>query len=413
MSADIPSGGTNRRSTAAVQALIGSGHGLSHFYQLALPPLFPLIQQEFDVSYAALGLLLTLFAATTGGFQVVAGFLVDKLGARLLLIAGLALSGVSMGAIGFVESYWVMALLVAIAGIGNSVFHPADYVILNASVPLSKLGQAFSIHTFTGNIGFVLAPPTMILLTALFGWRVALVAVGALALAVMVFVFTFGHILQDRRPATAKASDPEPGKTGWRLLFSIPILIMFAFYVTLAMASSGLQSFLVTALVEVHGIDLGAANIVLTALLLAGAIGILCGGYVADHTTRHASAVSIVLVICGALSAAVGYLSLTAAALIGVFSVIGFLQGTTRSPRDMMLRQITPERDVGKAFAFVSTGINVGSAIAPFIFGLILDHGDPRWIFLALGVFFVMGIATLGTSRMYARPVRTADAAAD
>ncbi len=402
------------RSTAFVQTLIGSGHGLSHFYQLALPPLFPLIQQEFDVSYAALGLLLTLFAATTGGFQVVAGFLVDKMGARPLLIAGLALSGAAMGSIGFVDTYWAMAVLVTIAGIGNAVFHPADYVILNASVPRSKLGQAFSIHTFTGNVGFVLAPPTMILLTALYGWRMALICVGALAFAVMIFVISFGHVLHDRRaPKKAAANEAPGGKTGWRLLLSGPILIMFAFYMMLAMASSGLQSFLVTALVEVHSITLNIANVVLTALLAAGAVGILLGGHIADRTSRHAPIVCVLLLVCGGLSAIAGYLPLGAAALIALFSLVGFLQGTTRSPRDMMLREITPDRDVGKAFAFVTTGINLGSAIAPFIFGLILDHGEPRWIFLALGLFFVMGIATVGTSRMYAKPAPVASAAAD
>lgn len=411
MAADIPADAPVRSSTAFVQTLIGSGHGLSHFYQLALPPLFPLIQQEFDVSYAALGLLLTLFAATTGGFQVVSGFLVDRMGARPLLIGGLILSGLSMGAIGLVETYWAMAILIAIAGIGNSVFHPCDYVILNASVPRSKLGQAFSIHTFTGNIGFVLAPPTMILLTSLYGWRVALMVVGGLALIVMVFVFTCGHMLHDRRPAKkAAAEETVDGKTGWRLLLSGPILIMFAFYMMLAMASSGFQSFLVTALVEVHGISLNTANVVLTTLLFTGAIGILLGGYIADRTKRHGSIVAVVLVACGALSAIAGYLPLGAATLIALFGLVGFLQGTTRSPRDMMLREITPDRDVGKAFAFCTTGINLGSAIAPFIFGLMLDHGEPRWIFLTLGLFFVMSIATLGTSRMYAKPAPAAAA---
>ncbi len=412
MAADIPADTPARGSNAFVQTLIGSGHGLSHFYQLALPPLFPLIQQEFGVSYAALGLLLTLFAATTGGFQVVAGFLVDRIGARPLLIAGLALSGAALGSIGFVDTYWAMAVLVTIAGIGNAVFHPADYVILNASVPRAKLGQAFSIHTFTGNVGFVLAPPTMILLTTLYSWRVALMVVGLLAFIVMVFIITCGHILHDRATAKKVVTEDASRKTGWRLLLSGPILIMFAFYMMLAMASSGLQSFLVTALVEVHSITLNTANVVLTALLFTGAIGILLGGYIADRTRHHASIVAVVLVICGGLSAIAGYLPLGAAALIALFGLVGFLQGTTRSPRDMMLRELISGRDVGKVFAFCTTGINLGSAIAPFVFGLILDHGEPRWIFLALGLFFVMSIATIGTSRMYAKPA-PAGAAAD
>lgn len=411
MAADIPVDTQPRGSNASVQTLIGSGHGLSHFYQLALPPLFPLIQQEFNVSYAALGLLLTLFAATTGGFQVLAGFLVDRMGARPLLIAGLALSGAAMGSIGFVDTYWAMAVLVTIAGIGNAVFHPADYVILNASVPRAKLGQAFSIHTFTGNVGFVLAPPTMILLTTLYSWRVALMVVGLLAFVVMIFIITCGHILHDRAPAKKATTEVTGGKTGWRLLLSGPILIMFAFYMMLAMASSGLQSFLATALVEVHAISLNTANVILTTLLFTGAIGILLGGYIADRTKHHASIVAVVLVVCGALSAVAGYLPVGAAGLMALFGLVGFLQGTTRSPRDMMLREMISGRDVGKAFAFCTTGINLGGAIAPFIFGLILDHGEPRWIFLGVGLFFVMSIATIGTSRMYVKPAPVGAAA--
>jgi MFS family permease len=412
MAADIPADAPVRGSTAFVQTLIGSGHGLSHFYQLALPPLFPLLQQEFGVSYTALGLLLTLFNATTGGFQVVAGFLVDRIGARSVLVAGLALSGLGMGAIGLIDTYWAMAALVILAGIGNAVFHPADYVILNASVPLSKLGQAFSIHTFTGNVGFFLAPLTVIKLTEHFGWRAAMVVIGALAFAVMAFILLFGHVLQDGAPAKKQRAEETGGKTGWALLLSLPILLMFAFYLTLAMASSGMQSFLVVAFNKAHGIDLGTASDILSAFLAAGAVGILCGGYLADRTARHAPIVAAILMACGGLSVLAGYLPPAAAALSAIFVVVGFLQGVTRSPRDMMLRQITPGRDVGKVFAFCTTGINLGTAIAPLAFGLILDHGDPRWIFLGLGLFFVLGIATLGTARMYAGPPRVARAAA-
>jgi MFS family permease len=397
-----------------VQTLIGSGHGLSHFYQLALPPLFPLIQAELGVSYAALGLLLTLFSAATGGFQIVAGFLVDRFGARLLLVGGLALSAAGIGSIGLVDTYWAMAVLVFAAGIGNAVFHPADYVILNASVPVARLGRAFSIHTFTGNVGFAAAPATMILLTSLFGWRAALMIAASFAIVVMAFVLAFGHVLQERIDRKAKPAAAAPsGKTGWRLLLSLPITAMFGFFIASALASSGMQSFLVTALVATHGIELSAANFVLTALLVAGAAGVLAGGQIADRTSRHGPAVSAALLASAALAIFAGYVPLSAAAALVVFVAIGLLTGATRSSRDMMVRRITPERDVGKVFAYVSSGLNVGAAIAPFAFGLILDHADPAWIFVALAGFFLLGIATLGTSRMYARPAPMAGAAAD
>jgi MFS family permease len=172
------------RRNVQVLALIGSGHAVSHFYLLALPPLFPLLRTELDVSYAALGLLATVFNVATGFTQVPAGFLVDRFGARRLLLLGLAVMGSAMTALAFAPSYALMLVLIAAAGVGNSVFHPADYAVLSASVDRAWLGRAFSIHTFTGNIGFMLAPGGMIALTALFGWRGAIATAGLLAFVV-------------------------------------------------------------------------------------------------------------------------------------------------------------------------------------------------------------------------------------
>ncbi len=398
---------------ALVQTLIGSGHGLSHFYSLTLPPLFPLMQAELGTSYAALGLLLTLLSITTGIGQVAAGFLVDRFGARALLLSGLAIMGVAMGAIGLVHSYWAMAALIVVSGIGNCVFHPCDYVILNASVHPSRLGQAFSIHTFTGNVGFAVAPPAMILFASLFGWRGALVAAGSLSLIVLVFVLLFGHVLQERQGTKKKAAaEPAPAdrKTGWRLLASLPFLVMFAFYITTAMASSGMQSFLVSALVSFHGMSLDGANVVLTGLLVTGAAGILLGGYIADRTTRHGPIITAAFIASAALAIFAGLLRLPFVVLLTAFAVIGLLQGITRPSRDIITRQITPDRDVGKVFAFVSSGINVGGAIAPAAFGLLIDHGDSQLVFFGLGLFFLLGTATIGTSRMYLAAQREAAA---
>ena len=203
------------RRNVQVLALIGSGHAVSHFYMLALPPLFPLLREELDVSYAALGLLVTMFNVSTGAAQIPAGFLVDRFGARRLLLLGLAIMGRAMTALGFAPSYWLMLVLVAVAGIGNSVFHPADYAVLCASVDRAWLGRAFSIHTFTGNLGFMLAPAGMIALTALLGWRGALIAAGALAFVVLGAMLACGGVLRDEAPGAPEgepASAPPAGR---------------------------------------------------------------------------------------------------------------------------------------------------------------------------------------------------------
>lgn len=391
-------GGAN----APVQAIIGTGHGISHFYMLALPPLFPLMHAELGVSYAELGLLVTLLNVATGSLQVVAGIVADRFGAKYLLIGGMALMGAAIAAIGAVETYWAMAFLMVLAGVGNSVFHPANYVILNASVDPSRLGRAFSIHTFTGNLGFAAAPPVILAFAATFGWRGALIAAGALSFAAIAVVFAFGDRLR-HDAGLARASAASPGSRApnrhWRSLSSTAILAMFGFYVAIGMASAGMQAFLVTALVAFHGLDLGSSNSVLTGMLIATALGVLVGGSLADRTSRHGRIVGLSLVVSAVLAGLAWLAPMPAALLFVMFVAIGALQGGIRPSRDLLVRSIAPKAAIGTVFAFVSTGLNVGNAIAPVIFGVLLDQGEAQSIFAALAMFYLLGAATIATSR--------------
>ena len=400
----------NNGANAPVQTIIGAGHGLSHFYMLALPPLFPLMQAELGVSYAALGLLVTLLNIATGSLQIVAGAVADRYGAKHLLIGGLALMGVSIAAIGVVETYWAMAFLMLLAGVGNSVFHPADYVILNASVDPSRLGRAFGIHTFSGNFGFAAAPPVMLAFASAFGWRGALIAAGALSFAAIAVVLGFGDRLRDDA-ALARASAASPAKSApishWRAVSSTAILAMFAFYIAIGMASAGMQAFLVTALVAFHALDLGSANSILTGLLIATALGVLVGGYLADRSGRHGPIVGSSLVLSALLAGSAGLAPLPVALLFAMFVTVGALQGVIRPSRDLLVRSIAPKSAVGTVFAFVSTGLNVGNAIAPVIFGVLLDHGEAQSIFGALAMFYLLGVAAIAASRRRARGATT------
>ena len=394
------------RRNVQVLALIGSGHAVSHFYMLALPPLFPLLREQLDVSYAALGLLVTMFNIATGAAQIPAGFLVDRFGARRLLLLGLAIMGTAMTALGFAPTYGLMLALVAVAGIGNSVFHPADYAVLSASVDRAWLGRAFSIHTFTGNVGFVLAPAGMIALTAVLGWRGALVVAGLLAFAVLGAMLVCGGVLHDEARKADAGSRRQADPSGARgFLLSAPVLLLFGFYMLNAMFVSGVQSFSVTALNGLHGIDLGFANLILSAFLITSAAGVLIGGMLADRTERYAVVTVGAFGAVALLMLAVGVLPLPAVAILGVFILIGLLQGSVRTSRDMMVRKVTPAGATGRVFAFVMTGLNVGGAITPVLFGLLLDHGAPRLVFLLMAVFAaaVAGIVVLVEAAIAAR----------
>jgi MFS family permease len=397
-----------RQRYAAIMAMIGSGHAVSHFYLLALPPLFPLLKAEFGVSYAALGLLVTVFNIATGLIQVPAGVLVDRIGARPVLLTGLVLSGLGIGLIGLAGEYWVVLGLVVVAGIGNSVFHPADYAILSASVEPKRIGRAFALHTFTGNLGFMLAPATMILLSSLWGWRWALGLAGLAALAVVAVLLAYGDLLKDERAASDEAAGTDRGAAGsLRPLLTPGVLTMFAFFVCIAMVTAGVQSFSVTALVAFQGTGLGSANTVLTAFLVASAAGVLLGGPIADRTLRHGLVAGAAMAGSAVLFLLVGNAQLSVLALILVFGAVGLMQGSVRPSRDMMVRAVTPKGATGRVFAFVSAGLNLGSAITPVLFGLLIDLGRADWVFTLLAAMLLLAMATVGVARARHGPAPT------
>lgn len=385
------------RRSLQVLALVSSAHACSHFYMLALPPLFPLLREEFGVGYAALGLLVTLSNIATGMSQVPAGFLTDRIGARKLLYAGLAIMGGAMVAMGIAGHYWALIALVLVAGLGNAVFHPVDYAIMSASIEERFIGRAFSIHTFMGHVGFMLAPTFMLLGTALAGWRIALIAAGLLVLGVLTVIVSCGHLLREG------AAPPKKSKAGiagdLRLIASAPILLMFSFYVVTAMAMSGVQTFSVVALVALHGVELTFANLALTAFLVCGGAGILVGGVVADRITRHALVAALALGAGGAILVFAGLVPLPPLLMVALFGLAGMLQAGTRPLRDLTVRAATPPGSYGKVFAFVMTGLNVGAAITPILFGLLLDIGEPRWLFIAIGAFSIAAMLAITLAR--------------
>jgi MFS family permease len=397
--------GSGRRDVK-ILSLISVGHFMSHYFSLTLPPLFIYLREAFDVSYAELGLMMTLSYGASAVVQVPVGFLVDRFGAKPVLTLGLTLLSLGYGLVGLAPVFWVVLLLTIIAGIGNSVFHPANYVILNSSISPGRMGRAFSIHTFAGHLGTAFAPVSMILLSDLFGWRTALLAAGLFGLMVMLALLTqWNSISED---AAAKGKKKEAGtasaaaagtKDGLALLFSKPIVLFFLFFATLSMTSSGINAFAVTALVTLHGTPLAAASMALTVYLFCSATGILLGGEISDRTRRHDVVAAIVFVLTVAFSLVLAWFDLPLALLVALMAIMGLGQGITRPARDMMLRATAPKGSVGKVFGFVSAGIMVGSTLAPIPFGYLLDIGRPEWVFYLIAIFMTIALFTVLTPK--------------
>lgn len=387
-----------------VIGVIGAAHFTSHFFHLALPPLFPLLRDELAVSYTALGLVVAFFYAASGLGQTVAGFLVDRFGARPVLLAGMVVLAGSIGAAGLVTSYWLLLAVALMAGLGNSVFHPADYAILNASVRPQRLGRAYSVHGIGGSLGWAVAPPVVVGLTQALGWRGALLTVGLLGVLASLGVASQRRIFVDHRDARPGRS-VEHGLAGdLRLLLVRPILVTFAYFALIAGALIGMQAFSVPAILAAYDAPLAIATGSLTALLLGSAAGILAGGFLADRTSRHDHVAAAGMALGAGFTLVVATGAPAPVLLPVVMALAGFCVGATSPSRDMLVRAAAPAGASGKVYGFVYSGFDLGSAIVPLGLGWLLDRGEPRAVFVALAAVMLLTIATVVQVRRHGAP---------
>ena len=386
-----------RNNDARIIPLVCAAHFVSHFYILVLPPLFPFIREFYNVSYTELGLALTVFNITTGLCQTPAGFLVDRIGPRSVLISGLVLGAVCLAIVGSIPSFWLLVAMFALFGVANSVYHPADYAILSQLVSNERAGQAFSVHIFAGFLGTAVTPATMLILQQILGWQGAFLAASVMGLLVAIPFLLQPAALFEAPPKPVRPASERPAddKSGWSLLLSPPILLNLLFFVMITFSTTGIQNYSVVALGEAYGTPLGIASGALTANLLLSALGVLVGGVLAARTSRHewvAAGSFAGIAITGII---IGAYDLGIALLFVVMSLNGFVNGLMQPSRDMLVRAVTPDGQFGKVFGFVTTGFNIGGIISPLMFGYVMDSGHPRAVFFMVGALSVLAIVTL------------------
>ncbi|WP_341704986.1 MFS transporter [Ferrovibrio sp.] len=388
-----------------VMALIGVAHGCSHFFQLVLPPLFPYLKTEFAVSYTELGLVMTLFYVTSGVLQTPAGFLVDRIGARNVLIGGLAIFCTAILLYGLVPSYWMLVPVAIVAGIGNCVFHPADFSILNASVDQKRLGRAFGTHTLGGNLGWALAPVLMAGGAALFGWRAAPVIAALVGYAILATLLLNRDLLKEDAGAARRAAVKSGAKTeALGPLLSLPVVMCFLYFLLLSFALIGTQNFLPATLAALYETPLTVATTALTGFLLGASAGVMVGGWIADLGVRLETIVIGGLLGAAALMLVVANLDLPAAMLVAVVVGAGFLQGLTTPSRDLIVRGAAPKGASGRVFGFVYSGLDAGSALAPLVIGLLLDHGGASKVLWFVAAMLALTTLTAVAIRRRSQP---------
>lgn len=391
-----------------IAGLIGVAHYFSHFYQLALAPLFLIIHDDLGYSFTQLGLLTSVFFIFSALPQPVIGVIVDRVGAKAILFAGLGLEAAATLGFGLFPDYVALVVLSALAGLGNSVFHPTDFSILSASIHESRMGRAFSAHAFSGFVGYAAAPVVMVGLAQIMPWQSALILVGAVGLAYLVLLIAMSGEFRDSKSTREERPQPSSLKDDISLVLKAPIILFFVFFVLLASSQLGLTQFIPAGLEALHGLDPVSATAAVTAFLWGMPVGVILGGFAADRTTRHELLTMICLSVTTIGSVFTGFVDLGAVLSVIVLFISGVFFGAFFPSRDLLVRSVTPEGASGKVFGFVYTGLDVGAILVGVSFGLLIDAGRADLMFALAGLGFVLAIGCiLMASRVSARTAIT------
>jgi MFS family permease len=397
------------RQDAGVIGLVGLAHMISHYSQLLLAPLFPWLKAEFNASYTELGFLMTLFFVVSCAVQAGSGFLVDRHGPRPILFAGLALLGVAAFGFAASTSYWMMALFSIVAGVGNGVFHPVDYTLLNRKVSAPRLGHAYSFHGITGSLGWALAPAMLVPLAIAFSWRVALMGAGMLAFGVLVVLWLNRAklVLPATPPKSASAAAQAEGS--FEFLRIPAVWMCFGFFFFYAVVLSVIQAFAPEAARLMHGVPVALAAMCLTVYMVCSAGGMVLGGFLASDPARCERIVGIGFGLAACVALLIALAPVPALAVPALFGAMGFASGIAGPSRDLLVKRSTPENASGRVYGIVYSGLDIGQAIAPLIFGSLMDQGNFRGVWLGL---VAMQVVLIGSAFNVRRVRRTALAAA-
>lgn len=381
----LPAGATLRQDVRVV-GLVGLAHCVSHFSQLLLAPLFPWLKDAFGVSYAELGFLLTIFFVVSCTVQTLSGFWVDRYGPRPVLFGGLALLGIAALGYAAAQSYWMLAGFSVVAGIGNGVFHPVDYSLINRKVAKQRLGHAYSVHGISGSLGWALAPALLVPMTVAFSWRVALLAAAALAFTVLAVLWLGRAALHLEPVAPAGSGDASRHDDSLGFLRIPAVWMCFAFFFFYAGALSIVQAFATQAAAHLHDVPTQLAAMCLTIYMVCSAGGMLLGGFLARDPERCERIVGAAFGTAALIALAVGYLALPSLAVPVAFGAMGLVLGMAGPSRDLLVKRSSPENATGRVYGVVYSGLDIGQAAVPLVIGTMMDHGAYRSVWLALAV---------------------------
>ncbi len=375
-------------------AVVGFAHGTSHFFHLLLPALYPWLMPEFDLSFARIGLTMTAFFVVSGVGQAVAGFAVDRFGARQVLLAGVGLLGAGALVLAAANGFPALMLAAVLAGLGNAVFHPADFSILNRHVSQRRLGHAFSVHGLSGYLGWALAPVFLAGLAAWGGWRVAALGAAGLAAASLIALIAGRRWLPD---APTHSEDGQVRTSSFEFLKVGAVWLCFLFFFFLTLAFGAFQGFGVPLLQAHFGLSLPLAATGLTTFLLAGAGGMVIGGILASRSAGHENLIAIFLALAAGIAVLLALGLVPGWAAVPAFGAIGLCTGMAGPSRDILVRRAAAARfgaaAYGRIYGLVYSGLDAGLALSPLVFGPLMDVGAFATVLAIIAVLKILAVA--------------------
>jgi MFS transporter, FSR family, fosmidomycin resistance protein len=374
------------RQDAGVIGLVGTAHMISHFSQLLLAPLFPWLKEEFAVSYTELGALMTVFFVVSCAVQALSGFAVDRFGPRPILYLGLGLIGVAAFGYSVSTSYWMLAGFAAVAGVGNGVFHPVNFTLLNRKISAPRLGHAYSVHGITGSLGWALAPAMLVPIALAFSWRAALASAGVLVLCVLAVLVFKRDQLQLPAAAQIKPTGAAADSGNFDFLRIPSVWMCFAFFFFYALILGIVQAFAPEAARQLHGVPMHLVATCVSVYMLSSAGGMVLGGFLAADPARCERVVAWGLGFAAAVALMLAVLDLPGGLVPVLFGLMGFATGTGAPSRDLIVKRATPPHATGRVYGVVYSGLDIGQAISPLIFGSLMDHQQYRGVFLGLAL---------------------------
>jgi MFS family permease len=371
------------RREIEVIAVVGYAHGVSHFFQLVIPPLYPWLMPEFGINFTQAGMIMALFFAVSGVGQALAGFVVDRFGARRVLIAGNLLFACSALVLASAQNYQTLLLAAALSALGNSVYHPADFTLLNRNLTRSRLGHGFSVHALSGNLGWAAAPAFMAGIAVIADWRTAATAASLMAIGPILLLWLRRDSLTELPLAVAPDVKNNPPLPIFAFLSSTAVWVCFVFYLFTMLSFGAIQNFAAASLQFLYNLSLSASASLLTLYMLGSAVGVVIGGFLVARGDAHDKRIAVVMVAAAIFAIVLASGAIPAWSVVVFMVGAGFCNGLAVPSRDMLVRHAAisfGQGTFGRVYGFVYSGLDLGLAIAPFIFGALLDAGHAAWV---------------------------------